>query len=212
MVDDLITRGVSEPYRMFTSRAEFRLKLRADNADQRLTPEGLRIGCIGSARARAFGAKAAALRDAFDLLSQLSMTPTETRRHGLTVNQDGRRRTAFDLFAFPDITLERLKAVWPEIGKIDPKIAALLEVDGRYAAYLRRQDDDVAQLQRDEAVAIPHDFDFSGLPSLSAEVRQKLTRHRPATIAQAGRIEGMTPAALLTLLARVKAAGTRKSA
>lgn len=211
MVDDLVTRGVSEPYRMFTSRAEFRLKLRADNADQRLTPEGMRVGVVGPERARAYEAKAKSLADGFDLLSQLSLTPTEAARHGLSVNRDGRRRSAFDLLAFPEISLDRLRAVWPEIGKIAPKIAAQLEVDARYAAYLRRQDEDVAQLKRDEAVRIPDDFDYGSLPSLSAEIRQKLLRHRPATIAQAGRIEGMTPAALLTLLARLKAAKSEKS-
>ena len=213
MVDDLITRGVSEPYRMFTSRAEFRLKLRADNADQRLTLAGVAAGCVGAARRTKFEAKAKALRDGLDLLNQLSLTPTEAARHDLTVNRDGRRRTAFDLLALPDVSLARLKAIWPEIGRLDTRIAAQLEVDARYAAYLRRQDQDVAQLRRDEAVRIPADFDYAALPSLSAEVRQKLARHRPATIAQAGRIEGMTPAALLTLLARLKAAGRdRKSA
>ncbi|MET0431703.1 MAG: tRNA uridine-5-carboxymethylaminomethyl(34) synthesis enzyme MnmG, partial [Hyphomicrobium sp.] len=173
---------------------------------------GIRIGCVGSERARSFEAKAKALSLGLDLLNQLSLTPTEAARHGLSINRDGRRRTAFDLLAFPDISLDRLKAVWPEIANIEPKIAAQLEVDARYAAYLKRQDDDVAQLKRDEAIRIPDDFDYAVLPSLSAEIRQKLVRHRPATIAQAGRIEGMTPAALLTLLARLKAAGSRKSA
>jgi len=212
MVDDLVTRGVSEPYRMFTSRAEFRLRLRADNADQRLTPAGLALGCVGSRRQAQFEAKTKALGDGFDLLNQLSMTPTEAGRHGLSVNRDGRRRTAFELLSFPTISLERLKGIWPEIGNLDAGIAAQLEVDARYAAYLRRQDEDVAQLKRDEAVSIPADFDFSGIPSLSAEVRQKLVQHRPATIAQAGRIEGVTPAAVLTLLARIKAGQNRKSA
>jgi tRNA uridine 5-carboxymethylaminomethyl modification enzyme len=211
MVDDLVTRGVSEPYRMFTSRAEFRLKLRADNADQRLTPEGIRIGVVGPNRARQFEVKAKALADGFDLLNQLSITPTEAARHGLSINRDGRRRTAFDLLAFPEISLDRLKTVWPEIGNIDSKIAAQLEVDARYAAYLRRQDEDVAQLKRDEAVNIPGNFDYAALPGLSAEIRQKLTHHQPATIAQASRIEGMTPAALLTLLARIKTAQNLKT-
>jgi tRNA uridine 5-carboxymethylaminomethyl modification enzyme len=212
MVDDLVTRGVSEPYRMFTSRAEFRLRLRADNADQRLTPAGLALGCVKSRRQSQFAAKTEGLSDGFDLLNQLSMTPTEAGRHGLSVNRDGRRRTAFELLSFPSISLERLKPIWPELGKLDARIAAQLEVDARYAAYLRRQDEDVAQLKRDEAVSIPADFDYSGIPSLSAEVRQKLVEHRPATIAQAGRIEGVTPAAVLTLLARIKASQNRKSA
>ena len=212
MVDDLVTRGVSEPYRMFTSRAEFRLRLRADNADQRLTAAGVALGCVGSRRQLQFEAKAKALADGFDLLNQLSLTPTEAGRHGLSINRDGRRRTAFDLLAFPDISLERLKPIWPEIGNLEPRIAAQLEVDARYSAYLRRQDEDVAQLKRDEAVGIPADFDYYAIPSLSAEVRQKLVQHRPATIAQAGRIEGVTPAAVLTLLARLKAGRVRKSA
>lgn len=212
MVDDLVTRGVSEPYRMFTSRAEFRLKLRADNADQRLTAAGVALGCVGQERRVYFEAKTKALGDGLDLLNQLSLTPTEAARHGLTVNRDGRRRTAFELLSFPDISLDRLKPIWPELGKLEPRIAGQLEVDARYAAYLRRQDEDVAQLKRDEAVSIPVDFDYSGIPSLSAEVRQKLVQHRPTTIAQAGRIEGITPAALLTLLARLKAGRARKSA
>jgi len=212
MIDDLITRGVSEPYRMFTSRAEFRLKLRADNADQRLTAAGIALGCVGAQRQAHFEAKAKALGDGFDLLSQLSMTPTEAVRHGLSVNRDGRRRTAFELLSFPDISLDRLISVWPQISNLEPRIATQLEVDARYAAYLRRQDEDVAQLKRDEAIRIPSDFDYSGIPSLSVEVRQKLVQHKPATIAHAGRIEGVTPAALLTLLARLKARRDRKSA
>lgn len=212
MVDDLVTRGVSEPYRMFTSRAEFRLKLRADNADQRLTAAGIALGCVGRERQAHFEAKTKALSEGLSLLNQLSLTPTEAARHGLTVNRDGRRRTAFELLSFPDISFDHLMPIWPELGGLAPQIAAQLAVDARYAAYLRRQDEDVAQLKRDEAVSIPADFDYAAIPSLSAEVRQKLVQHRPGTIAQAGRIEGVTPAALLTLLARVKAGRARKSA
>lgn len=211
MVDDLVTRGVSEPYRMFTSRAEFRLKLRADNADQRLTGAGIALGCVGRERRAHFEAKTRALSEGLSLLNQLSLTPTEAARHGLTVNRDGRRRTAFELLSFPDISFDHLMPIWPELGSLVPQIAAQLGVDARYAAYLRRQDEDVAQLKRDEAVSIPADFDYAAIPSLSAEVRQKLVQHRPGTIAQAGRIEGVTPAALLTLLARVKAGRARKS-
>jgi tRNA uridine 5-carboxymethylaminomethyl modification enzyme len=177
-----------------------------------LTPEGIALGCIGAGRLTKFAAKEKALGEGFDLLNQLSLTPTEAARHGLTVNRDGRRRTAFELLAFPDISLVRLTSIWPEIGNIEPRIAAQLEVDGRYAAYLRRQDEDVAQLKRDEAVKIPSDFNYAEIPSLSAEARQKFIRHRPATIAQAGRIEGVTPAAVLTLLARLKASRDRKTA
>lgn len=212
MIDDLVTRGVSEPYRMFTSRAEFRLKLRADNADQRLTPLGLELGVIGSERAKAYRAKAQALEEGAALLNRLTLTPTEAARHGLSLNRDGRRRTAFELLAFPDIDSRRLAAIWPEIAGLADSIRTQLEIDARYAAYVRRQDDDVAVLRRDEAIQIPHDFSFDSIPGLSTEVKQKLTRQRPATIAQAARLEGMTPAAVLTLLGHLKAAAARKSA
>ncbi len=213
MIDDLVTRGVSEPYRMFTSRAEFRLKLRADNADQRLTPLAIALGCVGVERRRTFAAKARALEDGLNLLNQLSLTPTEASKLGLAINKDGRRRTAFDLLAFPDIDLARLAAIWPEIGNMAPKIAGQLAVDALYAAYVRRQDEDVAALRRDEALIIPVNFDYGAISSLSTEVRTKLASQRPSTIAQASRLEGMTPAAVLVLLAHLKAAsGARKTA
>ena len=212
MIDDLVTRGVTEPYRMFTSRAEFRLKLRADNADQRLTPRGLDIGCVGRRREVAFAAKAAALAKGRARLEVLELTPTEAGRHGLQVNRDGRRRTAFELLAFPGIDLERLTAIWPELATLDGPIGAQLAVDAKYRAYLERQDEDVAALRRDEAVAIPPGFDYGALASLSAEVRQRLERARPATIAQAARLEGVTPAAILVLLGHLKAvSGSRKA-
>ncbi len=212
MIDDLVTRGVSEPYRMFTSRAEYRLRLRADNADQRLTPLGIALGCVGTLRAQAFAGKAAALGEATELLQALSLTPTEARRHGIEVNQDGRRRSAFDLLALPGIDLSRLAAIWPRIGEIAPPVAGQVAVDARYASYVRRQELDVAALRKDEALAIPAEFDFTALPGLSTEARQKLERHRPATLAQAARIEGVTPAALLLLLVQLKAPHARKSA
>ncbi|MBL8882056.1 MAG: tRNA uridine-5-carboxymethylaminomethyl(34) synthesis enzyme MnmG [Hyphomicrobium sp.] len=212
MIDDLITRGVSEPYRMFTSRAEFRLKLRADNADQRLTPLGIALSCVGPHRRAAFEAKERALRDGHTLLNQLSVTPREADRAGLKVNQDGRRRTAFELLAFPGVDLARLAAIWPQLADLAPRVGAQLEVDARYRSYVDRQDEDVAALRRDEKIGIPADFDYGALPSLSGEVRQKLVRHRPETIAQASRIEGMTPAALLVLLAHLKSGAKRRSA
>ncbi len=212
MIDDLVTRGVSEPYRMFTSRAEYRLRLRADNADQRLTPPGIALGCVTKPRRDAFAAKAAALQDATALLRSLSLTPTEAGRQGLDVNKDGRRRSAFDLLALPGVGLARLTAIWPQIGDISPRIAAQVAVDARYASYVRRQELDVEALRKDEALAIPAALDFAGLPGLSTEVRQKLEHHRPATLAQAARIDGITPAALLLLLAHLKAASARKSA
>jgi tRNA uridine 5-carboxymethylaminomethyl modification enzyme len=204
MIDDLVTRGVTEPYRMFTSRAEFRLRLRADNADQRLTPQGVEIGCVGSEREATFAAKSKALDDGVELLSSLSMTPTEAGRHGLDINKDGRRRTAFDLLSYPLMSIERLKSIWPELQAFKPGLAAQLETDARYASYVRRQDLDVEALKKDEAIAIPDDFDYTTLASLKAELRQKLELHRPSTLAQAARIEGMTPAALMLLLASVK--------
>jgi tRNA uridine 5-carboxymethylaminomethyl modification enzyme len=212
MIDDLVTRGVSEPYRMFTSRAEYRLRLRADNADQRLTPLGLGLGCVGSARRVAYDAKAQSLAAAGVLLRALSLTPSEAGRHGLDVNRDGRRRSAFDLLALPGVDIARLARIWPQIGALSPVIAEQVAVDARYAAYVERQELDVASLRRDEALSIPAGFDFGALPGLSTEARQKLDKHRPATLAQAARIDGITPAALLTLLAQLKAPPARKSA
>jgi len=204
MIDDLVTRGVTEPYRMFTSRAEFRLRLRADNADQRLTPLGLELGCVGSERAAVFAAKAARLAAGDAQLRTLSLTPNEASRHGFEVNRDGRRRTAFELLALSEITLPRLAQVWPELASIPPAIGAQLETDARYASYVERQNEDVAALRRDEATPIPVDLDFAVLPGLSAEIRQKLVARRPATLAEASRIDGMTPAALFLLLAHAK--------
>jgi tRNA uridine 5-carboxymethylaminomethyl modification enzyme len=212
MIDDLVTRGVTEPYRMFTSRAEYRLRLRADNADQRLTPLGIGLGSVGSARQAAFEAKAAALSEAGTLLKSLSLTPTEAGRRGLDVNRDGRRRSAFDLLALPGVDIARLAAIWPHVGNIAPAIAAQVAVDARYASYVERQELDVAALRKDEALAIPAGFDFDRLPGLSTEVRQKLDKHHPTTLAQAARLDGVTPAALLLLLAHLKAAPARKSA
>ncbi|MEZ5773451.1 MAG: tRNA uridine-5-carboxymethylaminomethyl(34) synthesis enzyme MnmG [Hyphomicrobiaceae bacterium] len=201
MIDDLVSRGVSEPYRMFTSRAEYRLSLRADNADRRLTPIGLRTGCVGRERAAAFAAKMAAFNAGEVLLSALSLTPDEALRHGLSVNRDGRRRTAFELLSLPGVDLARLAAIWPEIGGITPGIGAALATDARYAVYLERQAEDVSQLRRDEAVSLGEELDYGAIAGLSAELRQKLERARPATLGQAGRIDGMTPAALMLLLA-----------
>ena len=207
MVDDLVTRGVSEPYRMFTSRAEFRLALRADNADQRLTPLGIRLGCVSKARSEVFEAKALALARGRAQLEALSLTPTEAARHGLDVNKDGRRRTAFELMSYAGIDVARISAVWPELSGLHADVVQQLEVDARYAAYVERQSADVAALKRDEATRIPSDFVFGQVSGLSNEVRQKLDRLRPATLAQAAAIDGMTPAALLLLRGHVKRAG-----
>ncbi len=212
MIDDLVTRGVSEPYRMFTSRAEYRLKLRADNADQRLTPVGQTLGAVSKDRSQHYRIKAEALADGRRRLDALTLTPNEAHRHGLGINRDGRRRSAFELLAFQDIGWSVLAAIWPELDRVPQRIAGQLEIDAKYAAYLRRQDLDVEALRRDEAVRIPADFNFASVPSFSNEVRQKLLAHRPSSIAQASRIDGMTPAAITLLLVALKKAGHRKSA
>jgi tRNA uridine 5-carboxymethylaminomethyl modification enzyme len=209
MIDDLVTRGVSEPYRMFTSRAEYRLRLRADNADQRLTPVGQGLGCVGTERRANFARKREALEEGRRLLEGLSLTPNEAGRHGLDINKDGRRRTAFELLAFPAIDLARLAPIWPEIARLDPAVAAQLEIDARYASYVDRQEADVLAFRKEEAVRIPAGFDFAVVTGLSTEVRQKLETLRPATLAQASRMEGITPAALMLLLAHLRKGPSR---
>ncbi len=211
MIDDLVTRGVTEPYRMFTSRAEYRLKLRADNADQRLTPMGEAVGCIGSHRSGAFAAKTAELAHGRELLSTLALTPNEAVKHGLKINQDGRRRTAFDLLALPEISMARLTKIWSVLSELPSPLANQLEVDARYAPYVARQEDDVAALRRDEAVPIPVSFKFDTIQGLSTEMRQKLTEFAPSTLAQAAKIDGVTPAALMLVAAHLKRAAKRSA-
>jgi tRNA uridine 5-carboxymethylaminomethyl modification enzyme len=211
MIDDLVTRGVTEPYRMFTSRAEYRLMLRADNADQRLTPLGIAVGCVGETRRRSFEGKSERLAAGAELLRGLTLTPNEAGKAGLSINRDGRKRSAFDLLSYPEIDLARLAQIWPEIGTLDPTIADQLAIDARYAVYIARQAMDVAAFRKDEAIAIPADFSYEAMPGLSNELRQKLARHRPASLGQAARLDGMTPAALMLLLAHVKK-GVKKGA
>ena len=196
MIDDLVTRGVSEPYRMFTSRAEYRLTLRADNADQRLTPRGLAIGCIGRARAKLFQRKAAALDAARDWSRSNSITPDEANRFGLVLKRDGQRRSAFELLSYPGLDARRLAPIWPELCRFDAKIVAQLEIDGKYAVYLDRQAADVERFRREETLRLPEATDYESIPGLSTELRQKLGAVRPMTLGQANRIDGMTPAAL----------------
>jgi tRNA uridine 5-carboxymethylaminomethyl modification enzyme len=212
MIDDLVTRGVAEPYRMFTSRAEYRLKLRADNADQRLTARGIAIGCIGPERARVFGAKSSALKDAREFADSVSLTPKQAERHGVTLNKDGQRRTAFELLSYPNIMIPDLAKIWPRFATLAPKIAEQIEIDAKYDVYLSRQAADVASYRRDESFALPDDFDYSVLPGLSNEAKQKLQMHRPRTIGHASRIDGMTPAALTLLVAHVKRSRHKKRA
>src|SRR5437762_3482718 len=204
LVDDLVTRGTSEPYRMFTSRAEYRLTLRADNADQRLTPIRLAYGAIGGERAHAFAREMAAPDAARRLAGKLRLSPTALRRHGLMVNADGIARSAAELLAHPGIDMARLAAIWPELSAISPHIAEQLEIDALYAGYLERQARDITAFRRDEALLLPDGLDYGAIGGLSAEIRGKLAAARPATLGAAARISGVTPAALVALLQYVK--------
>jgi tRNA uridine 5-carboxymethylaminomethyl modification enzyme len=204
MIDDLVTRGVSEPYRMFTSRAEYRLTLRADNADQRLTGRGIALGCVGRSRADHYRTKVAALEAARQMARALTLTPTAAARCGLALRKDGQRRSAFELLSYPDIGIGDLARIWPAFGELDTKIAAQLEVDAKYHVYLSRQAADVESYRRDESVVLAEDLDYASLPGLSNEVRHKLQLHRPRTIGQASRIDGVTPAALTLLVAHMR--------
>ncbi|HXQ53559.1 MAG TPA: tRNA uridine-5-carboxymethylaminomethyl(34) synthesis enzyme MnmG [Stellaceae bacterium] len=204
LIDDLVTKGTSEPYRMFTSRAEYRLVLRADNADQRLTPRGVALGCVGSGRADAFAAKAKALSEARALARRLKLSPPALKAHGFAVNEDGIARSAADLLAYPSIDLARLAAVWPELASIPPVIAEQIEIDGKYAGYIDRQDAEIRAFRRDEAMRLPRDLDYAAIGSLSTEVRGKLSAARPETLGAASRVSGVTPAALVALLRHVR--------
>lgn len=204
LIDDLVTRGVTEPYRMFTSRAEYRLALRADNADQRLTEKGIAAGCVGSYRAEVFHVKHAALENARSRLQSLTLSPAKAAQAGWSVNQDGRVRSAWEYLSYRDIDLAALTRIWPDLSDIPEEIATQIEIEALYASYLARQAEDVAALRRDEDLIIPTDLDYSGIGGLSNEVRQKLETVRPTTLGQAGRIEGVTPGALTALLGYVK--------
>ena len=204
MIDDLISRGVTEPYRMFTSRAEFRLSLRADNADQRLTGKGIAIGCVGRVRQQLHQQKMATLSAARDMARQLTVTPGEASRLGFALNRDGQRRTAFELLSYPDMGLADVARIWPEFLSLPASIGVQLEIDAKYAVYLERQAAEVAAFRRDEAFQIPDGIDYAVVPGLSNEARQKLSAARPRTIGQASRLDGMTPAALVLLAAFVR--------
>jgi len=212
MIDDLVTRGVSEPYRMFTSRAEFRLHLRSDNADQRLSAIGIETGLVGEERAEKFKSRMASLKSGRELLDRLSASPTEARRSGLAVNSDGRRRTAFELLSYPSVERDGLERLWPEIAVVEAPIFEQLAIDAQYAVYLERQKADVDAVRRDETREIPGWIDYMALPGLSAELRQKLVAARPLTIAQAQAIEGMTPAAITLVLAVIRRGQMAQSA
>jgi tRNA uridine 5-carboxymethylaminomethyl modification enzyme len=203
MIDDLVTRGITEPYRMFTSRAEYRLTLRADNADQRLTDKGIALGCVGEARATRHGAKMAALHAAKALAQSLSVTPNEAAKHGLALKHDGVRRSAFELLAYPELGWDEVRTIWPELSAIDPAIAVHLEIDAKYDVYLKRQTADVDAFRRDEGLLLT-EIDYDAVPGLSNEARNKLGKARPRTVGQAGRLDGITPAALGILAAYLR--------
>jgi tRNA uridine 5-carboxymethylaminomethyl modification enzyme len=211
MIDDLTTHGVSEPYRMFTSRAEFRLSLRADNADERLTGKGIALGCVGAARARAFRKVEDRLRRARAMLRAAVATPQTLAEHGLFVNRDGARRSAFELAAQAQFPLAVLARMWPQLAEIPPALAPRLEADAKYSVYLDRQAEDVARYRRDELTALPADLDYQRLSGLSNEIRDKFAAVRPANLSQAGRIEGVTPAALALLAAHVRRAARNRA-
>jgi tRNA uridine 5-carboxymethylaminomethyl modification enzyme len=204
MIDDLVTRGVTEPYRMFTSRAEYRLSLRADNADQRLTPMGISLGSVGAERTRVFAAKLREIEAARTMARALSLTPAQAGKHGLQVNQDGARRDALQLLAYPNVSFERLRQVWPELGALSKRAREQIEIDALYAGYLERQAEDVAAFKRDQDLRLDPALDYARIGGLSSEVREKLARARPVTLGQASRIEGVTAGALTALLAHVK--------
>lgn len=206
MADDLTNRGVSEPYRMFTSRAEFRLSLRADNADRRLTPLGGGLGVVSGTRMQRFVARESDIISARGLLNERSLTPNEARKHGIAMNLDGVRRSAFEILAMEGVTIDTLKSIWPELDRISPIAREAVETDAKYAVYLDRQKAEADVVRREEARAIPDDLDFSAVPGLSNELRHKIAMRRPRSLAEAQRIDGMTPAALAIILAHVRQA------
>lgn len=212
LIDDLVTRGVTEPYRMFTSRAEYRLSLRSDNADQRLTERGIDLGLVGRTRAEVFHVKQSALTSGREILQSEKMTPNEAQKLGWKVNQDGQRRSAWDYLAYPTINMTEIERGFARVADFEPKIKAQLEIEAMYAGYIERQKEDVAALRREESLVLPRDLDYASVGGLTNEVRAKLETVRPATLGQAGRIEGMTPGALTALLAYVRRRPDRKRA
>jgi len=211
MIDDLITHGTSEPYRMFTSRSEYRLSLRADNADLRLTRKAIDKGCVGSYRTTIYSGKEVALRVSRETLKTLTLTPNQANAYGLNLNQDGIRRTALDLLTYNHIEFDQLTSIWPELKNIPKNIITQLEIEAMYSGYLSKQEEDILTFKREEEMTIPEDFDYDPLPSLSNEIKLKLKKTRPATIGSASRIQGMTPAAIITLMSQVRKYSSRQS-
>lgn len=204
MIDDLTTRGADEPYRMFTSRAEYRLRLRADNADQRLTDKGVSVGCVGAQRRSIWDKRSAALTNAKRLLESVKASPQDLNRQGIAVREDGRIRTGFDLLSLPDVTLMSLQEIWPDLQAIDPDVQESVVTDARYASYLARQDADIRAYRRDEMLTLPADLDFARIGGLSTEMIHRLTQSRPRTLGQASRLPGITPAAVVALMRYVR--------
>jgi tRNA uridine 5-carboxymethylaminomethyl modification enzyme len=204
MIDDLITKGVTEPYRMFTSRAEYRLALRADNADTRLTPIGEELGFIDDRRKDVFHVKHKAYAEAKTLVETLEASPSTLKTKGLSINQDGVTRSALDLLAYPDIDVPALTAIWPELSALSPEQATYLKTHATYAGYLERQARDIEAFRRDAGLRIPSDIKYEAIGGLSNEVRQKLEATRPETLGQASKLEGVTPGALMAVLAYMK--------
>ncbi|HEY1096059.1 MAG TPA: tRNA uridine-5-carboxymethylaminomethyl(34) synthesis enzyme MnmG [Alphaproteobacteria bacterium] len=210
LVDDLITRGAPEPYRMFTSRAEYRLSLRADNADQRLTEKGIQIGCVGEKRRKVWAKKSTDLQNARTMAQNLKATPYElSTKYGLAINQDGTRRSLFELLSYPHIDNDQVMAIWPEFAALEPAIIEQISIDAQYSGYLDRQQADINAFRRDENLSLPADLDYTQIGSMSTEIRNKLANARPATLGAAGRIPGVTPAAITSLLRYVKKPPTR---
>ena len=212
MIDDLITRGVTEPYRMFTSRAEYRLSLRADNADQRLTPLGIKCGLVHEKRRNLFNARLEILNNAKSLLNSYSITPTQAKKAGISIKQDGIHRSAMDLLSFKGVDLQKLTNIWPDLSSLDKGVRDQLEKDAIYVNYIDRQSSAVEAMRKDEQLSIPENFNFKDISGLSNEIKQKLAHSRPSTLAQAGRIEGMTPAALALILTSIRRSDVKKSA
>jgi len=210
LIDDLVTKGVTEPYRMFTSRAEYRLTLRADNADRRLTGLGLAEGVVGSRRAELFGRKQEQFAWAQRRVHERSATPAQARAAGLEVSQDGGRRTAFELLSLPGVNFTGLLRLWPELGDVELPAREQLENDAQYAVYLDRQEADIAAFRRDEELRLPGDLNYADVHGISTEAAQKLSATRPATLGQAGRIDGVTPAALTLVLAHIRSRSRRE--
>jgi tRNA uridine 5-carboxymethylaminomethyl modification enzyme len=209
MIDDLVTRGVSEPYRMFTSRAEYRLTLRADNADQRLTEEGVRVGVVGGRRREAFHVKRSSIDGARAKLNALTLTPNEARGHGIMINFDGKRRNALEVLAYDGVDFARLRGIWPELADVTPQVAEQMEIEAAYAGYLDRQEADIVAFRKDEDMRLPADLDYRAIGGLSNEAKDKLSTVRPATLGQAARIEGMTPGAITAVLGYLRRAARK---